>query len=144
MSFVRVWIHFIWSTKKREKYINTDLKEMLLEHIKKNCKEKEIWLDAVNCVSDHIHLLISLGAEQTISKVVGLIKGESSHWINENKLTKIKFEWQTEYMAVSVSESIVEKVRQYIDNQEEHHRCKSFSEEYDEFMKKYGDKIIGS
>jgi putative transposase len=143
MSFVRVWIHFIWSTKKREKYINKDLKEKLLEHIKKNCKEKEIWLDAVNCASDHIHLLISLGAEQNISKVVGMIKGESSHWINENKLTKIKFEWQTEYMGISVSESNVEKVRQYILNQEEHHRRKSFLDEYDGFMKKYGDKIIG-
>jgi putative transposase len=142
MSFVRVWIHFIWSTKNREKYINTDLKEKLLEHIKKNCIEKEIWLDAVNCVPDHIHILISLGAEQTISKVVGLIKGESSHWINENKLTKIKFEWQTEYMAVSVSESIVGKVRDYIFNQEAHHNKKSFSDEYDEFIKKYGDKII--
>lgn len=142
MSFVRVWIHFIWSTKKHEKFIDDELKKRLLIHIKNYCKEKQIWLDTVNCVSDHIHLLISIGAEQTISKVVGLIKGESSHWINQNKLTKTKFEWQTEYMGISVSESIVSKVRAYIHNQEEHHRKKSFVEEYDEFMKKYGQKII--
>jgi REP element-mobilizing transposase RayT len=142
MSFVRVWIHFIWSTKDREKIINKEIKEKLLEHIKSNCKEKGIWLDTVNCVSDHIHLLISLGAEQTISKAVMLIKGESSHWINQNTLTLTKFEWQTEYMGVSVSESMVEKVRNYIRNQEEHHRKKPFGEEYDEFMKKYGEKIM--
>lgn len=109
-----------------------------------NCKEKEIWLDTINCVSDHIHLLVSLGAEQTISKVVGLIKGESSYWVNKNKLTGTRFEWQTEYMGISVSESVVEKVREYIRNQEEHHRKKLFAEEYEAFMKKYGEKIMNT
>ncbi|MDP3149827.1 MAG: IS200/IS605 family transposase [Ignavibacteria bacterium] len=144
MSFVRVWIHFIWSTRNHEKFINAGLKEKLLEHIKMNCKEKEIWLDTINCVSDHIHLLVSLGAEQTISKVVGLIKGESSYWVNKNKLTGTRFEWQTEYMGISVSESVVEKVREYIRNQEEHHRKKLFAEEYEAFMKKYGEKIMNT
>jgi len=57
-------------------------------------------------------------------------------------LTKAKFEWQDEYIAVSVSESMINKVRDYIKNQEEHHKIKSFHEEYDEFMKKYGFEII--
>lgn len=70
-----------------------------------------------------------------------LIKGESSFWINKNKLTKEKFEWQDEYFAVSVSESILEKVRDYIKNQEEHHRIKTFQEEYDDFVSKYNFKI---
>jgi putative transposase len=144
MSFVRVWIHYIWSTKNRMDFINSELKNKLLEHIKSNCKVKEIWLDTLNCTEDHIHMLISLGAEQTISKIVMLIKGESSYWVNKNKLSKIKFEWQTEYMAISVSESGVEKVREYIRNQVEHHRKKAFSEEYDTFMKKYGVSIINN
>jgi putative transposase len=107
------------------------------------CKEKEknIWIDTVNSVSDHVHVLISLGAEQSISKVVMLLKGESSHWINVHNLTNSKFEWQDEYITVSVSESNVETVRRYILNQEEHHRKKSFAEEYDEFMKNYGTYI---
>lgn len=67
-----------------------------------------------------------------------LIKGESSFWINKNQLTQQKFDWQDEYFAVSVSESILDKVRNYIKNQEEHHRKKSFQEEYDEFLEKYG------
>ncbi len=143
MSFVRVWLHFIWTTRNREKLIDDAIREKVIEHIRNNCKEKGIWLDTIDCVPDHIHLLISLGAEQTISKVVMLIKGESSHWINKNNLTKPKFEWQTEYMCVSVSESVVDKVREYIHNQSEHHRKKTFTEEYDEFMQKYGVKIIG-
>ena len=76
-----------------------------------------------------------------VSKLTMLIKGESSHWINKNKLVKGKFQWQDEYIALSVSESIIPKVRDYIKNQEEHHRKKTFSEEYDEFIKKYGVKI---
>lgn len=67
-----------------------------------------------------------------------LIKGESSFWINKNQLTKEKFEWQDEYFAVSVSESQLYRVRNYIKNQEQHHRKKTFQEEYDEFIAKYG------
>ena len=142
MPYLRVWIHLIWSTKNRENIINKELKPPLLDHIKQNAKTKDIYIDFLNCVEDHIHLTISLGSEQTISKVVQLIKGESSFWVNKNKLIKDKFEWQDEYIAVSVSESMINKVRDYIKNQEEHHKVKSFQEEYDEFMGKYGFEII--
>lgn len=98
----------------------------------------------MNCVDDHIHILLSLGNDQTISKVAQLIKGESSFWINRNKLTIGKFEWQDDYIAVSVSESIVDKVKEYINNQEEHHKKKTFSEEYEDFIKKYGFNIVNN
>ncbi len=137
MPFIRAWIHFIWATKNREKIISKELKSTLLDHITLNAKEKEIWIDTINCVSDHIHALVSLKADQSISKTVMLLKGESSYWINRNKLTKTKFEWQDEYIAVSVSESNADKVRRYIKNQEDHHSKKSFPEEYDDFMKKH-------
>ena len=88
-------------------------------------------------------MLISLGASQAVSKLAFLIKGESSNWINKNKLSEIRFEWQDEYIAVSVSESQIEKVRAYIKNQEEHHRKKSFKVEYDLFIEKYGMRILG-
>ncbi|MCX7612535.1 MAG: transposase, partial [Ignavibacterium sp.] len=121
-----------------------ELREKLYQHIIQNAKEKEIWLDSINGYKEHIHCLISLNKEQTISKVAQLIKGESSYWINKNKLTKTKFIWQDDYWAVSVSESQIDKVRQYILNQEEHHRVKTFTEEVDEFMKKYGWSFIHS
>ena len=89
-----------------------------------------------------MHCLVSLSSEQTIAKVVQLLKGESSYWINKNNLCKENFEWQDEYFAVSVSESGVNRVREYIKNQEAHHTKKTFQEEYDEFMEKYGFKML--
>jgi len=83
------------------------------------------------------YCLISLGFSQNIEKIVQLIKGESSHWLNQNQLTKEKFAWQDEYFAVSVSESMIENVRNYIKNQEKHHQKKTFAEEYQEFIEKY-------
>ncbi len=96
----------------------------------------------MNCVNDHIHILISLNSEQSISKVTQLIKGESSHWINKNNLIPNKFEWQNEYISVSIGHSQVNRVRDYIKNQEEHHRKKTYQEEYDKFIEKYGFEII--
>lgn len=82
--------------------------------------------------------------EQSASKTAFLLKGESSHWVNSNRLTKTKFEWQDEFIAVSVSESLLPTVRDYIRNQEEHHRKKTFKEEYDLFIKKYGfEEFLG-
>ena len=67
-----------------------------------------------------------------------LIKGESSYWINKQNILKEKFEWQDEYFAVSVSESLVDRVRNYIKNQESHHAHKTWKDEYNEFIEKYG------
>ncbi len=131
-------IHFIWSTKNRERIISNELKPLLLAHIKENSIAKGIFIDSMNCVEDHIHLLISLGTEQTISKVAMLLKGESSFWANKQKLINGKFEWQDEYIALSVSESAIDKVKNYIANQEEHHRKKTFAEEYEEFLSAHG------
>lgn len=140
MPYTKVLLHIIWSTKNRIKSIKKDIKPKLLNHILKNAKEKEIFIESINSVEDHIHILISLGREQTISKVVQLIKGESSNWVNKSFQLRDKFEWQDEYFAVSVSESAVDKVKEYIKNQEEHHRVKSFDEEYELFLEKYGFK----
>jgi len=143
MSWIRIWIHLVFSTKNREPYFTSkEKREKIIEHIKSNAKKKDIWLEEINGHKEHIHCLISLGKEQSISKVSQLIKGESSKWINEEKLTKTKFFWQDDYWAVSVSESHLEQVKEYIRNQEEHHRTKSFTEEVDDFMKKYGWKFI--
>lgn len=138
MPYTKVMLHFIWATKNRQPVINSVIKPLLLAHIKENSIKKGIYIDCLNCVEDHIHLLVSLGTEQTIAKVTMLIKGESSFWVNKQKILSHKFEWQDDYIALSVSESGVEKVRQYIANQEEHHKKKRFDEEYDEFLKIHG------
>ena len=138
MPYTKVMIHFIWSTKNRKPIISKELKPLLLAHIKENGIAKGIFIDCLNCVEDHIHLLISLGTEQTIAKVAMLIKGESSFWVNKQNLIEEKFEWQEEYIGLSVSESGIEKVRQYIADQEQHHRKKTFAQEYEEFLLVHG------
>jgi putative transposase len=122
------------STKNRKHLISKALKPLLLEHIKSNSIEKGIFIDTINCLSDHIHLVVSLGTEQTISKTAMLIKGESSYWVNKQQIIKTKFGWQDEYIALSVSYSALDKVRAYILNQEEHHKKKTFIEEYEELL----------
>ncbi|MCW9707809.1 transposase [Fodinibius salsisoli] len=141
MSWVRIWVHIVFSTKNRMPFLKTrELRYKVFRHIKQNAEDKEIWLDCVNGYRDHAHCLIALGKEQTLGKVVQFIKGESSYWINENELTRHKFMWQDDYWAVSVSESHVSSLRKYIHNQEKHHKTKSFSKELREFTDKYGWK----
>ena len=139
MPYIKVYIHFVWSTKKRIPFLDSqELRIKVWQHIRENAKKKGIFIDFISGYTDHCHCLISLGSDQTMQKIMQLIKGESSFWINKNQLTKEKFEWQDEYFAVSVSESQLYRVRNYIKNQEQHHRKKTFQEEYDEFITKYG------
>jgi len=137
MSFIKIYIHLVFSTKNRVSHLDTfDLRIKVWKHIKENASQKGIYLDLVNGYSDHCHCLISLGSGQNMEKIVQLLKGESSFWINKNQLTQEKFSWQDEYFAVSVSESNVDAVRGYIKNQEKHHRKKGFEDEYREFLEK--------
>jgi REP element-mobilizing transposase RayT len=137
MPYVKVMIHSVWGTKNREPYLTREIKPLVIEHIKNNAKEKKIWIDTLDGYVEHLHCLFALNADMSISKALQLMKGESAFWINDNKVTRTKFEWADEYFAVSVSESMLDKVRAYIRNQEEHHRKKTFQEEYDEFIRTY-------
>ena len=139
MPFVKVYIHFVWSTKNRETFLDSsELRQKVWGHMKEHAKEKGIFIDTINGYQEHCHCLISLGIDQTMSKTMQLLKGESSYWINKHNLCKRKFEWQDEYFAVSVSESMLDKVRGYIKNQEDHHKEKTFQQEYDQFIEKHG------
>ncbi|MBI5858374.1 MAG: IS200/IS605 family transposase [Sphingobacteriales bacterium] len=137
MPYIKAWFHLVWATKNRYPFLTGDVKSKVFDHIRQNAKLKGIYLDCVNGYDDHIHCLVSLSTDQTISKVVQLIKGESSFWINKEKLCNEKFEWQDEYFAVSVSHSQVKRVREYIFNQESHHQKQTFQQEYDEFLRNY-------
>ena len=142
MPFIKIYIHLVFSTLNRKPLLNSkELRVKIWKHIKENAKEKGIFIDMVNGFSDHCHCLISLSSDQNIVKVVQLIKGESSYWINKNNLTTEKFNWQDEYFAVSISESMIEVVRNYIKYQEKHHLKKSFQIEYDEFIANYQFQI---
>jgi len=138
MSFVRTWVHIVFSTKNRESFLSKEIRYQVKRKIIQNCKEDHIYLQSINGYTDHLHCLVSLGREQTISSIVQHIKGKSAHWLNEKYFKEREFMWQDDYFAISVSESQVKKVINYIKNQEHHHESFSFSQEAEEFNKKFG------
>ena len=142
MSYLKIWIHSVWTAKNRKPLISSANRKALFEHIHKNALEKEVLMEIVGGYHNHVHCLFRLKNNQTIEKVMQLIKGESSFWFNKNINNTQKLIWQKEYFAVSVSESQIEKVKKYIQNQEGHHKKKTWEEEYQEFIKNYGFKII--
>ncbi len=134
MSYVRIWIHAVWGTKYRHPILAKSIRVNLFRHIRENANKHNIHIDFINGVEDHVHCLLQLNAELSISKVLNLIKGESSHWANEQKLISEKFEWAIDYYASSVSDSAVKTVRKYIRNQEKHHQKFTFDDEYQKFL----------
>jgi putative transposase len=132
-SFNKIWIHAIWSTKERLPLIQLRVEEKIHQFINLQLREQGCPVRIINGMPDHIHCLFLLNPQKSIAEVVKQIKGSSSHYINQNNLITDKFAWQTGYAAYSVSESVVDKVFQYIKNQKQHHTKKTFQQEYDEF-----------
>lgn len=137
MAFVKIYIHAVWGTKNRFPYLKDDIRKKVISHILFNAKQKEIEILELNGYQDHLHCLLKLKAEMPISKDVNLLKGESSFWINKENICPTDFKWAAEYYATSVSESDLPNVRRYIQNQEEHHRNKTFIQIYENFMEDY-------
>lgn len=134
MSYIKIMVHIVWGTKNHSALLMKDKREVLFKHIHDNASEKGIYVDTIGGYIDHVHCLVSLGADQNIAKVVQLLKGESSFWANKQSLIKPRLSWAADYYAASVSESAVQKVRDYIHNQEEHHKNISFAAEYQKFL----------
>jgi len=101
-------------------------------------EEKDIYMKINFVNAEHVHALIDLPTNMSIEDAAKLFKGASSHWINENNIVVGKFAWGRGYGAFSVSQSEVPRVSKYIADQDEHHRIKSFAEEYERFVKVYG------
>ncbi len=136
-KYYSLWVHLVWTTKNRKPLISKELKLPLYRKIQEICKEKEYHLDFINGVEDHVHLLISLNPKFAVSDVVKNIKGLSQKWARESELIEDYFEWQDGYAVISVSPSVVPKVRDYIRNQEEKHKKATFNfdKELETFVK---------
>jgi len=128
-------IHAVWGTKNRYPFLTDEIRKCVIAHIKENAKEKQLFIDSIDGYTDHLHCLFGLNADMSIAKVMQLIKGESAHWINDQKIIKTKFGWADEYYAVSVSESGLDSVRKYINGQESHHKKVTFAQEYEQFIR---------
>lgn len=128
----------IWGTLDHERILNNDLRADLLHHLLHQSRKNGIGVEEINVRPEHVHILCTLPVEQTVAQLAKTLKGESSRWINENNMITGKFRWQRGYSAFSVSASQFGIVKKYIENQEQHHRRKSFSVEYQEWAKQYG------
>ena len=137
-SFNKIWIHAIWATKERLPLLHQNSEQKVYSFIAEQLRELGCPVRIINGMPDHIHCLFLLNPQKSVADVIKQIKGSSSHYINENNIISDKFSWQTGYAAYSVSESVVEKVFQYIKTQKEHHQKKTYQQEYEEFLKLYG------
>ena len=99
MSYVRIWLHCVWGTKNRFPFLVPEKRDIIYSHITKSSKDKGIYIDCLNGSADHMHAIISLAADDSISKVMQQIKGESSHWINKDNILP-NFGWAREYFAI--------------------------------------------
>ncbi|HQI69565.1 MAG TPA: IS200/IS605 family transposase [Bacteroidales bacterium] len=135
MPYVKVMIPAVWGTKYRHPFLTNEIRNIVIAHIKENAKNKKLFIDTLDGYTDHLHCLFGLNADMSIAKAMQLIKGESAHWINDQKIIRTKFEWADEYYAVSVSESGLANVRRYINGQEAHHNKVTFAQEYEKFFR---------
>jgi REP element-mobilizing transposase RayT len=137
-SYSRCWIHLIWGPLSRERIQNKKAAAGLSRYLVEYADEQDVYMK-INFVNpDHVHALIDLPTRFSIEKVVQLLKGSSSHWVNSSELVLGKFAWGRGYGAFSVSHSNVDLVARYIADQEEHHRVRTFTDEMREFIDRHG------
>ena len=140
-SYTKILLHIVWGTLNREKILNKEVQPEVSEFLYKYAKEKKIPMIINYVNADHVHALIDLPTGIAVEDCLKLLKGGSSFYINKEMLLKPKLTWARGYGAFSVSESARDRVIKYIMEQEEHHRKKTFSEEYERLVEKYGLKI---
>lgn len=137
-SHTRIWIHTIWAIKNRERILFKKTGRQVFDFLLNKSKEINIPFEQLNIQPEHVHGLIDLPTNICLADFMQTIKGSSSHWINQQKVIKAHFSWQRGYGAYSVSASQLQAVKIYIQNQSEHHKRKTFTEEYNEWKKMYG------
>ena len=137
-TYTQIHIHTIFAVKSRVGLINNEWKDHLYKYIVGIIQHYDHKLLAINGMPDHIHILFGMRPTQSLSDLMQDIKGSSSKWINDERLVKGRFEWQSGYGGFSYAKSEVPQIMSYIRNQEEHHRQKTFLEEYKEFLTLFG------
>jgi len=139
-TFTQIYIHFVFSVKNRECLIKNDWEKELYKYITGIVKANGHKLIAINGMPDHVHILVGLKPTQSISDLMQDVKGSSSKWINDKKLVYGKFKWQSGYGGFSYSHSQLNNIVQYIMKQKEHHKRKTFREEYLNILKSFNIK----
>ena len=136
-TYTQLYIHCVFAVKYREALLLPEWDERLRLYITAIAQNHNHKMLAINNVHDHLHFFVGLNPAQSISDMMRIVKSDSSEWINVEKLTKRKFQWQEGYGAFSHSKSQVSQVVAYIQNQQEHHKKTTFLEEYKKTLKDF-------
>ncbi len=136
-TFSQIYIQYVFAVKGRENLILPSFQDELYKYISGIINGKDQKSLAINGMPDHIHILVGLRPNMRISDLIRDIKNNTSNFINDKRFLKQKFEWQDGYGAFSYSESNFGNVIDYIKNQKEHHKKKTFRQEYLVFLKKF-------
>ncbi len=136
-TFTKLTYHVVFGTKYRRESIRDEFSERLYEYIGGIIRGQNGHLIEIGGVEGHVHLLANLSPANSVSDSIRGIKANSSKWVNELAEVLDRFEWQKGYGAFTVSFSQIELLRRYIRNQREHHRVRSFEEEYIEFLQRH-------
>jgi len=136
-TYTQIHIQCVFAVKYRDATISNLWKERLHQYITTIVHNNGHKVLAINSMPDHLHLFFGMRPTQSLSDLMRLVKGDSSEWINKEKLVHGNFRWQEGYGAFSYSKSHIDAVVKYILNQEEHHHKKTFTEEYLEMLKKF-------
>lgn len=136
-TFSQIYIQVVFAVKGRNSLILNSWEEELYKYITGIVTNKGQKLLAINGMPDHVHILIGMRPSCCLSDLVREIKKASNEFVNQKKLSKFKFQWQDGYGAFSYSHSALDNVIGYIQSQKEHHRKRTFKEEYKEFLIKY-------
>jgi|SRR5690554_992059 len=136
-TFSQIYIQVVFAVKGRNSLIKSDWEEELYKYITGVIQNKGQKMLAINGMPDHIHFLIGMRPSCCLSDLVREVKKSTNSFIKEKKFTRLRFEWQEGYGAFSYSHSGLDNVIAYINNQKEHHKRKTFREEYRSFLKKF-------
>ncbi len=136
-TYTQLFVHFVFAVRNRSSIIMDNWQGLLYKYIAGIIEKQGHKLFSINGMPDHIHILVSMKPTQSPSDLVYHIKRSSSLWINENKFVKGRFSWQEGFGAFTYGKSQVPEISKYIENQKEHHKKKSFEEEYLGFLKAF-------
>ncbi|WP_315853339.1 IS200/IS605 family transposase [Bremerella alba] len=136
-SYARLYVHIIFSTRQRKRWIQREWAPRLYEYFAGTIRRRNSDLVLAGGVEDHVHLLVSLSREACVADVVRDVKAASSSWVHENIREASLFAWQNGYSAFSVSHSALPDVKNYIANQEDHHQTWTFREKLIAFFARH-------
>ena len=136
-TYHQIYLQTVFAVKYRKAVIDNEWKDQLHAVIGNLINEKKCKTIIVNGVADHVHFFLGLNPSVSISELMKTVKAKSSKYINDNKLTSRRFEWQRGYGVFSYSQSHIDNVYKYIQNQEKHHQKQTFKDEYLDLLKKF-------